>query len=153
MARQYWLVKSELDDYPFEQFKKDGRIGWVGVRNYQARNYMRDGMKLGDRAFFYHSNAEPSAAVGIAEVVKESYPDPTQFDPKSDYYDKKSTREKPTWMMVDLKFVEELNRPVSRDEMKTTKGLEKMALFKQSRLSIVPVTADEFEIILKLSKS
>jgi predicted RNA-binding protein with PUA-like domain len=150
--KRYWLVKTELDDYPFEQFKKDKKIGWTGVRNYLARNFMRDHMKVGDQALFYHSNAEPSAAVGIAEVSKESHPDPTQFDPTSDYYDKKSKKESPTWMMVELKFVEELKRPVTRDEMKITPGLENMMLFKQGRLSISAVTPEEWEIIIKLSR-
>ena len=152
MAKQYWLVKSEPDDYSFDQFQKDGKIGWVGVRNYQARNFMRDGMKLGDRVLFYHSSTEPQAIAGVAEVSRESHPDPTQFDPKSDYYDAKSTKEKPTWMMVELRFVEVFKRPVTRDELKKTKGLEKMALFRQGRLSVVPVAPEEFEIIHKLGK-
>lgn len=150
--KNYWLVKSELEDYPFAQFMKDGRTGWTGVRNYQARNFMRDQMKAGDQVLFYHSNAEPSAVMGIAEVVKESHPDPTQFDPKSDYYDKKATSENPVWMMVELKFVEEFKHPVTRDELKNAKGLEKMVLFKQGRLSVVPVAADEWKIIVKLGR-
>jgi predicted RNA-binding protein with PUA-like domain len=152
MAKQYWLVKSEPADYSFEQFKKDGKIGWTGVRNYQARNFMRDGMKLGDRVFFYHSSTEPQAIMGVAEVSHESHPDPTQFEPTSDYYDAKSTNEKPTWMMVELKFVEAFKRPVTREELKKTKSLEKMELFRLGRISITPVTEAEFNVICALGR-
>lgn len=152
MSKRYWLVKSEPDVYPFEQLKKDGRTGWTCVRNYQARNYMRDQMKTGDRVLFYHSNAEPPVFVGIAEISRESHPDPTQFDAKSEYYDAKSTPGAPTWMMVDIQYVEAFKRPVSRDECKKKKGLEKMALFKQGRLSVAPVTEAEFAIICALGR-
>jgi len=150
MAKQYWLVKSEPDVYPLEQLKKDGHTGWTSVRNYQARNFMRDQMKVGDRVLYYHSNAEPAAFVGIAEVSRASHPDPTQFDAKSEYYDPKSTKDAPTWMMVEIKYVDTFTRAVSRDECKKTKGLEKMSLFKQGRLSVAPVTEAEFEIVCRL---
>lgn len=153
MAKQYWLVKSEPSDYSFAQFKKDGRIGWTGVRNYQARNTMRDSMKLGDGVLFYHSSTEPTAVVGSAEVSRESYPDPAQFDKKSDYYDAKSKPDAPTWMMVEIKFVEEFAKPVTLAQIKSTKGLEKMRLVqKGSRLSVQPVSAEEWAIICKLGR-
>src|SRR6185436_4547342 len=147
MAKQFWLVKSEPDVYPLEQLKRDGKTGWSGVRNYQARNFMRDQMKNGDRVLFYLSNAEPPAFVGIAEVCRESHPDPTQFDSKSEYYDAKATKEAPIWFMVEIKFVEAFKRTVSREECKKTKGLEKMSLFRQGRLSVAPVTESEFGIV------
>src|SRR5688500_13874697 len=102
MPKKYWLLKSEPEDYSFSKLEKDGHVGWTGVRNYQARNTMRDDMKLGDGVLFYHSNAEPSAIVGLAEVSRESHPDPTQFDKTNDYFDPKSKRETPTWMMVEI---------------------------------------------------
>ena len=113
---------------------------------------MRDGMKLGNRVLFYHSSTEPQAIMGVAEVSRESHPDPTQFDPKSDYYDVKSKKDAPTWMMVELRFVEAFKHPVTREELKKTKALEKMALFRQGRLSVVTVAAEEFEIIRKLGR-
>lgn len=148
---RYWLMKSEPDVYPLEQLKKDGRTGWTCVRNYQARNFMRDQMKVGDRVLFYHSNAEPPAFVGIAEVCSASHPDPTQFDAKSEYYDAKSAKDAPTWMMVDIKYVDTFKRPVSRDECKKTKALEKMSLFKQGRLSVARVTEAEFNLICSMA--
>jgi predicted RNA-binding protein with PUA-like domain len=150
--KQYWLVKTEVEDYPFEQFKKDKKIGWTGVRNYLARNFMRDQMKAGDGVLFYHSNADPSMVMGIAEVSKESHPDPTQYDSKSDYYDEKSTKESPRWFMVELKFVEEFKRPVTRDALKDDKRLANMMLFKQGRLSISAVTPEEWNVIVKLGR-
>ncbi|HYG75452.1 MAG TPA: EVE domain-containing protein [Planctomycetota bacterium] len=152
MRKNFWLVKSEPDDYSFEQLRKDGSIGWTGVRNYQARNYMRDQMKLGDGVLFYHSNAEPPAIMGIAEVSKESHPDPTQFDSKSDYYDAKSKKDSPTWMMVDIKFVEAFKRPLTLPELKKAKGLEKMLLLRKGqRLSVMPVSSEEWKRVLALA--
>ena len=149
--KNYWLVKSEPDVYPFATLKKDGVTGWSGVRNYQARNLMRDAMKTGDLVLFYHSNAEPKAVVGVAKVSRTGVPDPSQFDPKSEYFDPKSKPENPTWIMVEIKFVEELKRAVTLDELKQTPGLETMMLTKRgSRLSVQRVTAAEWEIVLKL---
>jgi len=154
MARAYWLLKSEPENYSIEQLKKDGTAGWTGVRNYQARNFMRDSMKLGDGVLFYHSNAEPTAIVGLAEVFKESHPDPTQFESRSEYYDAKSKRESPTWMMVEIKFVEILKRPLTLQELKQAKGLETMQLLRKGqRLSVQPVTPDEWKTIVKLAKT
>ncbi len=149
--KRYWLVKSEPDVYPLSQLRKDGSIGWTGVRNYQARNTMRDLMKLGDGVLFYHSNVAPMAVVGVARVSREGHPDPEQFDPKSEYFDPKSKRENPTWIMVDIEYVKEFNRPVTLDELKSTPGLEKMVLTQRgSRLSVQPVTGEEWKIVLKL---
>ncbi|MDH3222777.1 MAG: EVE domain-containing protein, partial [Gemmatimonadota bacterium] len=105
MARQYWLVKSEPEAYSIDDLERDGKTFWDGIRNYSARNLMRDKMKVGDRVLYYHSNANPPGVVGIAEVVTASYPDHTQFDPESRYHDPKATEEKPRWFMVDIGFV------------------------------------------------
>ena len=150
--RQYWLVKSEPDTFSFDDLvaspKKTSH--WDGVRNYAARNHLRS-MKKGDQVFFYHSSVIPSAIVGVAEVVREAYPDSTALDPKDPHFDPKSKREDPTWFMVDLRAVEKLPRPVTLDEIKKTKGLEQMALVRLGRLSVQPVTAREYEIVRSLA--
>ncbi len=150
----YWLVKSEPGAFSFDDLvalpKKTTH--WDGVRNYTARNNLQ-AMKKGDKVFFYHSNANPSAIVGIAEVVKEAYFDPTALDAKDSHFDPKSKREDPTWFMVDLRADKALSRPVTLDEVKKTKGLEKMALVRLGRLSVQPVTAREWEIVLELAKA
>jgi len=117
---KYWLMKSEPEVFSIDELakSKNQTTFWDGVRNYQARNFMRDEMKIGDKVIFYHSNTEPPAAVGICEVVKEAYPDFTAFDPKSKYYDPKSKKENPTWFMVDIKLVKKFDRPVSLEEIK-----------------------------------
>jgi predicted RNA-binding protein with PUA-like domain len=153
-ARRYWLVKSEPDSFSFDDLlaSPNRTTHWDGVRNFQARNTMRDDMKLGDLVFFYHSSTDPAAIVGIAEVVREGYPDYTAFDAKDSHYDPKSKRDAPTWMMVDLKAREPLPRPITLTELRGVKGLEKMMLLqKGSRLSVQPVTAKEWEIICKLA--
>lgn len=148
----YWLVKSEPDVYPIAQLKKDRSTGWTGVRNYQARNTMRDLMKIGDGVLFYHSNADPAAIAGIARVSSAPHADPTQFDLKSEYFDPKSKRNNPTWIMVDIAFEKEFPRAIPLDELKRTPGLEKMVLTQRgSRLSVQPVTAAEWKIILGLA--
>jgi predicted RNA-binding protein with PUA-like domain len=150
---RYWLVKSEPDIYPLEQLRKDGKTGWTGVRNYQARNLMRDSMKPGDGVLFYLSNADPKAVVGLAEVCSAPLPDPTQFDKNSEYYDPKSKRENPTWMMVEIKFVEAFKTAVTLEELKRTPGLEKMMLTQRgSRLSVQPVTPEEWKIVVKMGR-
>ena len=152
MSKKYWLIKSEPEEYSIDQLKKDGQTSWAGVRNYQARNFMRDGMKLGDSILFYHSSCEPSAIVGVAEVAKEAYPDPTQFDKKSDYYDPKSKVDAPTWKMVDIRYVSTLANPLTLSDLKKIKGLEKMVLLqKGGRLSVQPVQPEEWRIILGLT--
>jgi predicted RNA-binding protein with PUA-like domain len=149
----YWLVKTEPSTFSWDDLERapDRTTGWDGVRNYQARNFMRDGMKLGDLVLFYHSSTDPAAVVGIAEVVREAYPDHTAFDRTDPHFDPKSRRDEPTWMMVDIRARERLRRPVTLAELKGTKGLEKMELLRRgNRLSIQPVTAREFEIVTTL---
>ena len=155
-ARRHWLVKSEPNVFSFEDLVASPKrtTCWDGVRNYQARNFMRDDMKRGDLVFFYHSNAEPTAIVGVAEVVREAYPDSTAFDPKDPHFDPKSRADAPTWVMVDIRGVEKLKRSLSLDDLRGLKGLEKMALLqKGSRLSVQPVSADEWAIVLRIGMS
>src|SRR4051812_16198342 len=153
-ARRYWLVKSEPDAFSFDDLlaSPDRTTCWDGVRNYQARNTMRDDMKRGDLVFFYHSSAEPTAIVGVCEVVRESYPDHTALDPRDPHFDPKSKADAPTWMMVDLKAVEKLKHAVTLTELRGVKGLEKMVLLQRgSRLSVQPVSAKEWETVMKLA--
>jgi len=150
--RNYWLVKSEPETYSFDDLRRDGAAEWDGVRNYQARNNIQ-AMKKGDGVLFYHSQSKPNAIVGTAAVVKEAYPDHTAWDPKSDHPDPKSTREKPVWYMVDIKADEELPHPVSLEEVKATPALSKMWLVTHSRLSVQPVTAEEWDIILRMGRA
>jgi predicted RNA-binding protein with PUA-like domain len=151
---QYWLVKTEPSTFSFDDLvaspKKTSR--WDGVRNYAARNHLRS-MKKGDLVLVYHSSVVPSAIVGVAEVVREAYPDPTALDPKDPHFDPKSKPDDPTWFMVDLRAIEALERPVTLDEVKKTKGLEQMALVRLGRLSVQPVTLREYEIVRKLAQS
>jgi predicted RNA-binding protein with PUA-like domain len=149
---QYWLMKSEPDVFSIKDLKKKKRTGWDGVRNYQARNYMRDGMKNGDLVLFYHSNAEPSGIAGVARVCRESHPDPTQFDAKSDYFDPKASQEKPIWEMVEVEFVEEFPRVLGLGELKANPALAKLPLVqKGTRLSVMPVAEAEWHAILNLA--
>jgi len=154
---KYWLMKSEPEVFSIDELakSKNQTTFWDGVRNYQARNFMRDEMKIGDKVIFYHSNTEPPAAVGICEVVKEAYPDFTAFDPKSKYYDPKSKKENPTWFMVDIKLVKKFDRPVSLEEIKRNPKLKNMKLVqKGNRLSVMPITKEEFnEIVLMGNKN
>ena len=147
--RRYWLVKSEPDVFSFDDLLRihNKTTHWNGVRNFVARNFMRDGMKLGDQVFFYHSSTEPPAIVGICEVVREAYPDDSAFDAASDGYDEKSERERPTWFMVDLRAVAQFTRPVTLAELKARPELAGMALLRIGRLSVTPVTAAEWETI------
>ena len=149
---KYWLFKSEPDVFSIEDLKnsKNGIGSWEGVRNYQARNYLRDEVKKGDLVLFYHSRIEPMAVVGVAEVVKEGYIDHYAFDPKSNYFDPKSNPDKPQWYMVDVKFKSLFKNPVTLKSIKTFKELSKIRLIqKGSRLSIQPVTKEEFDFIVK----
>lgn len=153
-ARRYWLVKSEPDSFSFDDLlaSPNRTTGWDGVRNYQARNFMRDDMKVGDLVLFYHSSTDPAAIVGIAEVVREAYPDHTAFDRKDPHFDPKSKPDAPTWMMVDLRAREAFAKPVTLAELRNVKGLEKMVLLqKGSRLSVQPVSEKEFEIVCRLA--
>ncbi len=152
MAKKYWLMKSEPDVFSIDDLKRDGRTHWDGVRNYQARNFMRDEMSVGDGVLFYHSNANPPGVAGLARIVKEGYPDHTAFDPKDDHYDPKSSPGNPRWFMVDVEFAEKFPRLVPLRELGETPGLEEMVVNKRSRLSVQPVRPEEFEIVRKLAK-
>jgi len=151
--RKHWLVKTEPDAFSFDDLVASPAhtTCWDGVRNYQARNFMRDGMTKGDLVLFYHSGADATAVMGVAQVVREAYPDHTAFDRKDQHYDPKSKPDAPTWMMVDLRAVERFGHPMALAELRKVKGLEKMALLqKGSRLSVQPVTPAEFEIVRRL---
>jgi len=149
---RYWLIKSEPDAYSIDDLARDKTTPWTGVRNYQARNFMRDQMKPGDPTFYYHSNCAEPAIVGIAEVSKSAYPDATQFDRKSNYFDDKATPDNPRWLHVDFRFVKKTN-PVTLTDLRGHKALVKMRLLaKGNRLSITPVDPDEWKYILSLLK-
>jgi predicted RNA-binding protein with PUA-like domain len=147
----HWLMKSEPDAFSIDDLKRRKQEPWDGVRNYQARNFMRDGMRPGDKVFFYHSNCQPPGIVGIAEVATDAYPDPSQFDPKSKYFDAGSSRDKPRWMLVDVKFVKKLKRTITLDELKADDALADMPLVRKgNRLSVMPVDAPHWKHILSL---
>lgn len=148
----FWLMKSEPAAYSIDDLAKvKGPAMWEGCRSYMVRNYFRDTMKAGDMAFFYHSNASPSGIVGTMEIVGEPYPDPTQFDPSSHYYDAKSPKDTPRWLARDVVFLRKFNRTVTLDELRSTPGLEDMlVLRKGQRLSVLPVTEEEWKIVLAL---
>ena len=150
----YWLLKSADEVFSIQDLAKAPKktTYWDGVRNYQARNFLRDSFKLGDLVFFYHSNSEPSAIAGIAEVVKEGYPDHTAFDPDDVHFDPKSDKAKPTWYMIDIRHVETFKKPLPLELLRQIPGLSEMALLqKGSRLSVQPVTAKEWKIITDLA--
>ena len=147
-----WLMKSELDVYPWSQLVKDGNTHWDGVRNYQARNFMRDSIKRGDLVLFYHSNCKPPHVAGVARVTKEGYPDHTSWDSKSKYFDSKSTPENPRWYMVDIEPVIEM-KPVSLNELRTNPNLEGMPLLARGqRLSVQPVDEGFFREICAMGE-
>jgi predicted RNA-binding protein with PUA-like domain len=147
----YWLMKSEPDAYSIDDLEREGREMWDGIRNYQARNMMRDDMRVGDKVFFYHSNCKEPGIVGIMKVASEPYPDPTQFDPESKYFDPKSTQEEPRWILVDVEFVRKLSRPITLAELKAQDGLDGMILLRRgNRLSVMPVEERHWDLILEL---
>jgi len=151
----YWLLKSEPSVFSIDDLANSPRqtTCWEGVRNYQARNFLR-AMAVGDQAFFYHSQADPPAIVGIVMVVKAAYPDHYAWDPKSPYFDKKSSRDHPRWLMVDVQLSKTFLRPISLDALRGIKGLENMELLRKgSRLSVQPVGPQEWKIILKISET
>src|SRR5215211_850004 len=152
--RRYWLVKSEPSTFSFDDLMaaKGRTTQWDGVRNFVARNFMRDGMQVGDQAFFYHSSVNPQAIVGICEVSREAYPDSTAFDESHHGYDAGSDANEPTWFMVDLKAVAPLARPVTLTEIKATPELAGMALLRIGRLSVTPVTTAEWAVIQSMAK-
>ncbi len=151
--RRYWLVKSEPDVFSFADLEAapDATTLWDGVRNYQARNLMRDDMKAGDLVLYYHSNTKPPGVVGVAEVVREGYPDPTQFDPKAPYFDPKSKPDEPRWVAVDVRARLQLSEYVPIDALKANAKLADMAAVQRGqRLSVQPVTAAEFREVLRM---
>ncbi len=148
----YWLMKTEPSAYSIRDLKKEKKTAWTGVRNYQARNYMRS-MKVGDMVLFYHSGDE-RAIVGVAKVVKESYPDKTQFDPKDSHFDPKSSKEKPIWDLVDIAFVQEYKNPITLASLKLDRTFNDMVLTQTgSRLSVQPVGEKHFKKIVEMTKS
>ncbi len=152
---RYWLFKSEPDVFSIDDLKSvpGGREVWDGVRNYQARNRLRDDVQVGDEVLFYHSSAQPSGIAGIMTVVAAGYPDPTQFDPNSKYHDPKSDLDNPRWIAVDVSFERKFPRLIPLTELKSTPGLEDMAVVQRGqRLSILPVTAAEWKIVMQLAK-
>ena len=147
----YWLMKSEPHAFSIDDLKKVKRSSWDGVRNYQARNMMRDDMRIGDEIFFYHSNCKEPGIVGIMKVASEPYPDPIQFDDKSNYFDPKSSRDNPRWILVDVEFVRKLSRNITLTEIKAEKSLEDMILTRRgNRLSIMPIEDKHWNKILSL---
>lgn len=150
--KQYWLMKSEPDVYSITDLERDRTTSWTGVRNYQARNFMRDAMKVGDEVLFYHSNAEPPGVAGLAKVVRLAHPDRTALDPKSEYYDPKATAENPIWMHVDVGHVRTFPRVVTLEELKADPALEGLMVTKRGmRLSVQPVSAEHFARIVQLA--
>ena len=149
---RYWLMKTEPSEFSLDDLKRapDGTAPWDGVRNYQARNHMRDGMRVGDRVLFYHSSTDPTAVVGTARVVREAYPDESAWNKKSPYYDPRSTPDHPVWLRVDVQFESELPHPVSLEELRKVPALKDMMVIRKGmRLSIQPVTAGEFAAVLQ----
>jgi len=150
-APSYWLIKSEPESYSIDDLKRDKKTHWDGVRNYQARNMMRDQMKVGDWVLFYHSSAEPPGVAGLAQVCKTAYPDFTAWDPKNHHYDPKASPENPIWLMVDLKFVEKFPHFVSLQELRDHPKLKNLLVLKRGqRLSVQPVEKPDFELVRKM---
>lgn len=150
---KYWLMKCEPSAYTIDDLQRDGVTSWEGVRNFQARNFMRDEMRRGDKVLFYASNADPSGVTGLAEIVREAYPDAFATRKGHEYYDPKATKEDAIWVMVDIGFVEKFREIVPLETLKKTRGLEKMMVTRKgSRLSIQPVTESEFAIVAELGR-
>ena len=150
-AKKYWLVKSELSTYSISDLQKDKKTAWTGIRNFQARNFMRDGMRKGDEILFYHSSCAEPGIYGIAKVASAAYPDETQFDKKGNYFEPRATKEKPVWELVDIAFVKKLSKPVLVPQLRANIKLQNMrALQKGNRLSVMPVEEIEFSEILAM---
>lgn len=149
----YWLMKSEPDCFSIDDLQKVGGPSmWEGCRNYTVRNFFRDTMQVGDMAFFYHSSVVPAGIVGTMKVVSEAYADPTQFDPKSDYYDPKAPADGSRWILRDVEFVEKFDKIITLADLRATPGLENMAVLQRGqRLSVMPVTEAEWKIIEKMN--
>ena len=152
MSPSYWLFKSEPGAYSFDDLVRDGDAEWDGVRNYQARNLLRDDIKAGDGVLFYHSGTDPLAIVGTATVVRDGYPDHTALDSNSEHPDPKSSQDNPIWYMVDIKAMGRFVEPVTLEAMRAVPKLSNMVLLKRSRLSVQPVTAEEWEVIRGMSE-
>jgi len=154
MAGRYWLLKSDPQTFGLEHLRRSSRrtTMWDGVRNYQARNSLRDEMRVGDGVLFYHSQSAPPAVVATARVVRAGYPDPTQFDPRSPGYDPKAERATPRWYVVDIRLEEELAHPVTLPEIRRRPELAQMALIRRGRLSVQPVTPAEWKAVVKLGR-
>jgi predicted RNA-binding protein with PUA-like domain len=153
MPKRYWLMKCEPSAYTIDDLARDKVTGWEGVRNYQARNFMRDQMQVGDGVLFYASNATPSGVTGVAAIKRSGYPDPFQFRKGHDYHDEAATKDAPIWYTVDVEFVERFPGIVPLETLKQTPGLEDMMVTKKgSRLSVQPVTRAEFDIVLRLGR-
>ena len=154
MPKRYWLMKCEPAAYTIDDLARDGRASWEGVRNYQARNFMRDLMQEGDGVLFYASNADPSGVTGLATIVKAGYPDHFAWKKGHKYFDDAGSKDAPVWYMVDIGFVERFASMVSLETLKATKGLEKMMVTqKGSRLSVQPVTKAEYHIVVSLGRA
>lgn len=153
MAKKYWLFKSEPEVFSIDDLARKKKTNWDGVRNYQARNFLRDEIKFGDQILFYHSNTEPTGVYGICEVVKDGYSDHTAFDPESHHFDPKSNPQNPAWFVVDIKFVKKFSKPVTLKEIKANPKLKNMKLIQRgNRLSVMPVTKEEFNVIVTSRK-
>jgi predicted RNA-binding protein with PUA-like domain len=151
-VKRYWLIKSEASCYSIDDFKKDGKVPWTGVRNYQARNFMRDSMSAGDDVLFYHSSSEPNAIVGLAKVTSLAHADLSAQDKKDDHFDPKSTKENPIWMCVDMQFVKKFKNPITLAQIKFRPDLKDMVVAqKGSRLSVQPVSGGHFKRIIELA--
>ena len=149
---QYWLMKSEPDVYSIDDLARDGKTPWTGVRNYQARNFMRDRMRVGDVVFFYHSNAEPPGIAGLGRVAGTAYPDPTQFDRKSDAFEPRATRDAPVWMLVDIAFDRKFARLLPLDALRADPAFDGLLVLKKGqRLSVQPVEPRHAQRILELA--
>jgi len=149
---QYWLMKSEPDAFSIDDLKRVRVEPWDGIRNYQARNFMRDSMAIGDKIFFYHSNCAEPAIVGVMKVASKPYPDPTAFDPESNYHDPKSDPDNPRWILVDVKYVKKLKKPITLSAMKEMPELDGMQLLKKgNRLSVMPVEEKHWNFINNLA--
>jgi predicted RNA-binding protein with PUA-like domain len=153
MSQRYWLMKCEPSAYTIANLERDGTTSWEGVRNFQARNFMRDQMQLDDPVLFYASNAAPSGVTGLAKIARAGYPDAFAWKKGHKYFDQGSSKDDPTWYTVDIAFVEKFPAIVSLDTLKQTKGLEKMMVTqKGSRLSVQPVTKAEYDIVVRLGR-
>ena len=153
MPRRYWLMKCEPEAYTIADLERDGRSSWEGVRNYQARNLMRDQMQEGDGVLFYASNADPSGVTGLAEIARAGYPDHTAWQTGHKYFDRETKKDAPIWYMVDIGFVERFPGVVSLETLKATRGLESMMVTqKGSRLSVQPVAKAEYDIVVRLGR-